>query len=292
MAITAEMVKTLREKTGAGMMDCKKALSECAGEEEKAIAWLREKGLSKAAKKAGRATSEGLSVALIEGKAAVLVEVLCETDFVARSDKFQDFAKNLAKQVLEKNPADVDALAAQPFVGAEGRTVTEALTDLIAILGENMQLGRFKRFELPGEGGFGTYVHSNNKLGVLVEFAAPAAAAAAPEFAEMAKNVAMQIAAANPMCLTSDAIPAEVIEKEKAIYKAQAMAEGKPENIAEKMVTGRMQKFFKDVCLLEQPYIKDDSKSVKGLVAETGKALGAAIEVTRFVRLSLGEDAA
>jgi elongation factor Ts len=197
MAISAEMVKNLREKTGAGMMDCKKALVECEGVEDKAISWLREKGLSKAAKKAGRATSEGIIGSYIHstGKIGVMVEIQCETDFVARSDKFQ----------------------------------------------------------------------------------------------ELAKNVAMQIAAASPLCLSSDMVPAELLEKEREIYKNQALAEGKPENIAQKMVEGRVKKFYKEVCLLEQPFIKDDSKAIKDLVNEAIAVLGENIQVGRFCRMVLGE---
>lgn len=288
MAITAQMVKELREKTGAGMMDCKKALSENGGDEEKAIAWLREKGLSKAAKKAGRATSEGL-VALSmsdDGKVAALTEVKCETDFVAKSDQFLEFVDTLSKQVIAEGVPDGD-LGKVPYPG--GPTAQDGLTAIIAVLGENMQLGRAERLELQGEGGFGAYIHTNGKLGVLVEFGCPASVAAAPGFADMGKDVAMQVAAVSPVCVTSDEVPSDLLEKEMDIYKKQAMAEGKPEAIAEKIVLGRKSKFFKEICLLEQPFIKDDKQSVKDMLKAAGKDLGGDITVRRFVRLALGE---
>ncbi len=286
-AISASMVKDLRERTGAGMMDCKKALQETDGNEEQAIAWLREKGLAKAAKKAGRATSEGLIGSYVseDGKVAVLVEVKCETDFVAKNDKFQDFVANLAKDVAEQNPA---SLAEAKF---QGQPASDALTSLISVLGENMQLGRLARFERPAEGGFGVYIHANGKIGVLVEFACPAGVAAKPGFQDAAKDVAMQVAAVSPVCVTSDQVPPELLDKEKELYKKMAMEEGKPEAIADKVVMGRIQKYFKDVCLMEQPFIKEDKKSVGVMLKEAGKALGGEIKVTRFVRMALGEGA-
>lgn len=286
-AISASMVKDLRERTGAGMMDCKKALQETDGNEEQAIAWLREKGLAKAAKKAGRATSEGLIGSYVsgDGKVAVLVEVKCETDFVAKNDKFQGFVANLAKDVAEQNPA---SLAEAKY---QGQPASDALTSLISVLGENMQLGRLAHFERSAEGGFGVYVHANGKIGVLVEFACPAAVAAKPGFQETAKDVAMQVAAVNPICVTSDQVPADLLAREKEIYKKMAMEEGKPEAIAEKVVIGRIQKYYKDVCLMEQPFIKEDKKSVGAMLKEAGKALGGEIKVTRFVRMALGEGA-
>jgi elongation factor Ts len=289
MAISASMVKDLREKTGAGMMDCKKALEATNGEEEAAVAWLREKGLAKAAKKAGRATSEGLIGSYIsqDGKVGVLLEVKCETDFVAKNDKFQDFVVQLAKQVAGQNPS---TLAETDYQG--GQSATDALSTLISVLGENMQLGRFARLERQAEGGFGLYVHANGKIGVLVEFACPAAVASKPGFQGSAKDVAMQVAAVSPICVSSDQVPADLLAREKEIYKNMAMEEGKPEAIAEKVVIGRIQKYYKDVCLLEQPFIKEDKKSVGAMLKEAGKALGGEIKVNRFVRMALGEDVA
>ena len=273
------------------MMDCKKALVEAGGDMEKAVAWLREKGLAKAAKKAGRATSEGLVGAYIaeDNSVAALVEVKCETDFVAKNDKFLEFVAKLTKQVAETEPPEND-LTKAPYHFDGGPTAHDGITSLIAVLGENMTLGRYARFARETEGGYGTYVHANGKIGVLVEFTCPAAAVAAPEFAAMAKDVAMQIAAANPICVRQDEVPAELMEKEKEIYKKQAVAEGKPEAIAEKIVMGRIGKFYKEVCLLDQPFIKDDKKSISQLLKETGKALGVEIGIARFSRLALGED--
>ena len=266
MSITAAQVKDLREKTGAGMMDCKKALSESGGDEEKAIMYLREKGLSKAAKKAGRETTEGLVTPFVsaDGKTAVIAELLCETDFVAKGDDFQAFAKALSEKIAGLNvttgkaedlPADV-----------------ADVTDLIAKLGENMGVGRFAK--VTTDGVLGVYIHSNNKLGTIVELKGTADA-------EIAKDVAMHVAAMNPACISSDELSAETLEKEKALYIKQAMDEGKPEAIAEKIVAGRLQKFYKEVCLIEQAFIKDDKQTIKQILK------GAT--VASFHRLALGE---
>ncbi len=266
MAVSAATVKELRERTGAGMMDCKKALDETGGDMDKAIAWLREKGLSKAAKKAGRATAEGL-VALAmahDGKAAALVELKCETDFVAKNEEFLAKAQEIAQAVLASGETDPAALPA---------AVTD-LSGLIGKIGENMQVGRLAYVALAGEGYIGTYIHSNQKLGVLVVLTGPATA-------EVAKDVAMQVAAANPLCVRPEQVPAETLEQERSIYLNQIKQEGKPEAIAEKIVQGRLRKFYQDVCLLEQPFIKDDKKTVKDI-------LGKGVEVERFVRIAVG----
>jgi len=268
MAITASQVKELREKTGAGMMDCKKALVESGGDEEKAVMYLREKGLSKAAKKAGRATSEGLVTPFIsaDGKTAALTELLCETDFVAKNDDFQNFSTALSEKVagLDVTTGDASALPAD----------VADVTDLIAKLGENMGVGRFAK--VTTDGILGVYIHSNNKLGSIVEITGS-------DDVDMAKDIAMHVAAMNPNCIASDELDQDVLDKEKALYLKQAMDEGKPENIAEKIVTGRLQKFYKEVCLIEQAFIKEDKKSVKEILG------GAA--VASFVRIALGEGA-
>ncbi|WP_419787557.1 translation elongation factor Ts [Pseudodesulfovibrio sp.] len=266
MAITASQVKDLREKTGAGMMDCKKALVESDGDEEKAILFLREKGLAKAAKKAGRATSEGLVTPFIsaDGKTAVISELLCETDFVAKGDDFQSFAKALSEKIAG---LDVTSGAAEDLPAD-----VADVTGLIAKLGENMGVGRFAK--VVTDGAIGIYVHSNNKLGVIVELTGT-------DDAEMAKDVAMHVAAMNPTCISPDELPQDILEREKELYKKQAMDEGKPEAIAEKIVTGRLHKFYKEVCLLEQPFIKEDKKSIKDII---GKA-----KIASFHRLALGE---
>jgi elongation factor Ts len=285
MAITAQQVKALRDKTDAGMMDCKKALVECGGDEEKAVAWLREKGISKAAKKAGRATSEGAVTVAVSGdnKAAGMAELLCETDFVARNENFQEFADKLAMQVVATKPADL------PSMPLDGKSAEEALKELVGLLGENMQLGRAVRFELSGDGGFGSYIHAGGKIGVLVEFSSSAPVHGKEPFENLAKDVAMQVAAANPLAVTQDQVPADAVEKEKAIYLTQAKEEGKPENIAEKIVEGRIKKFYKEIVLLDQPFIKDDKVSVGQLVDKAAGELGADLTVTRFARLAVGE---
>ena len=266
MSITAAMVKDLRDRTGAGMMDCKKALSECGGDEEKAIAWLREKGLSKAAKKAGRETSEGLITVVMseDGKAAGMSELKCETDFVAKNEEFIAFAAGLAKLAMEKKTESTEELPAE----------ATDLSELIGKIGENMQTGRLAFLALSGEGVIGSYVHSNNKLGVIVELSG----AATPE---LAKDIAMQVAATNPACVTPEQLPAETLAQEKEIYLNQAKEEGKPAQIAEKIVEGRIRKYYQEVCLREQAFIKDDKKTIKDL-------LGKNADIVRFYRFAIG----
>lgn len=260
------MVKDLRDRTGAGMMDCKKALAECDGDEEKAIAWLREKGLSKAAKKAGRATAEGLItiVTADDGKSAAMSELKCETDFVAKNEEFIALAGNIARLALAQKTSELEALPAE----------ATDLTGLIGKIGENMQTGRLAYAEVSGEGQVGTYVHSNNKLGVLVELTGQVTP-------ELAKDIAMQVAATNPLCVTPEQIPAEALAQEKEIYLNQAKEEGKPAQIAEKIVEGRIRKYYQEVCLREQAFIKDDKKTIKDL-------LGKNADIVRFYRFAVG----
>ena len=294
MSITAAMVKDLREKTAAGMMDCKKALTECDGDMEKAVDWLRQKGLSKAAKKAGRATSEGLVgfELAADGKSGVAVEVKCETDFVARGDKFQGFVKDMVAQVAKGEYADSEALLAAPFVADASVTVKEALDGVIATTGENMGLGKFAKMELAaGKSGLiGGYLHSNGKLAVLVEMQTGSDAAAASEaFHEVAKNVAMQIAAASPLAVSAEGLNPEVVEHEREVYRQKAR-EGKPEQIIEKIAEGAVKKFCKDVCLLDQLYIRDDKMTISDLIKGAAKTIGEPITVVRFVRIQLGAE--
>jgi elongation factor Ts len=290
MAITAQQVKELREKTGVGMMDCKKALVECNGDEEAAVAYLREKGLAKAQKKAGRATSEGWIgyAAANDLSAATMVELKCETDFVAKNEKFQETLARIAltlnaEQAATPSPVQLDDDQAAPFA--------EGVNELITVLGENTQLGRFCKLAVKGSGMIGHYIHANGKIGVLVGIETGSKESAAKEELQvLAKDIAMQVAAANPACCTPDELPQDVIAKEKVIYLNQAKEEGKPENIAEKIVIGRLNKYYKEVCLLEQPFIKDDSKAIKDLVKETAKTLGDTVKVTGFCRMALGEE--
>ena len=275
MAITAAMVKELRDKTGAGMMDCKKALTECEADVEKALDWLRQKGLSKAAKRADRATSEGViaSATSADGKVSAIVEVMTETDFVARGEKFQDFAKHVAQEVAANNPENLDAFQ-------------DAMNELAASTGEKTVLGRFVRMSIEGEGVIGTYVHSNGKLAVLVEVDTDKPADAV--VADFAKNVAMQIAASNPLALDADSLDPALLEREREVYRQKALAEGKPEKIIDKIAEGAVKKYCKEVCLLDQPYIRDDKMTVQDLMKATAKAAGCTITISKFVRIQLG----
>lgn len=289
------MVKELREKTSAGMMDCKKALEENDGDMEKAVDWLRQKGLSKAAKKAGRATSEGLiGFEVAPGSnSAVLVEVKCETDFVARGDKFQDFVKALTAQIVNECPVDEAALLAAPALADTSRTVQDLLNDAIATIGENIVLGRFLKMDLASgtNGMIGSYLHSNGKIAVLVELKSETAEAAASEgFQELAKNVAMQIAAASPLAISPESLDPIQLEREREVYRQKAREEGKPENIVEKIAEGAVKKYQKEVCLLDQPYIRDDKMSVGDLIKATSKTLGEPLSVVRFDRIQLGAE--
>ncbi len=284
-AITAQMVKELREMTGAGMMDCKKALVEVEGDLEKGVDWLRQKGMAKAAKKSGRATSEGLVTVAIsdDGKSVAMASLLCETDFVARGDQFQAMAANVVKSVLDNAPADAAALAA---------LMGEEVTQLIASVGENMQLGKFARHTKPCESSLvGQYIHANGKIGVLVYLTCgKAETAGKPEAQELAKNIAMQVAAASPMALDAASLDQAAVEREREVYRQKALEEGKPANIVDKIADGAVKKFQKEVCLMEQPYIRDDKKTINDIVRETGKALGDEITVTGFERIQLAAE--
>ena len=282
--ISAAMVKELRERTAAGMMDCKNALQECGGNMEAAIDWLRQKGLSKAAKKAGRATSEGLVASKVQAdnRVAAIVEVKCETDFVSRGDKFQAFAKEVAEIVFDKAPADSAALNA---------LLGDAVSNQIATIGENMSVGRPARFEVKGNGIVGCYIHANGKIGVLVELiCGKAETAGNPKLLELARNIAMQVAAASPAALDTASLDPVLVQREREVFRQKTLDEGKPAAIVDKIVDGRIQKYYQEVCLLEQAYIRDDKLTIKALLAEQGKSLGDAISITRYVRLQLGEE--
>ncbi len=286
MAISTQMIKELRERTAAGMMDCKKALEECGGDTEKACDWLRQKGLAQAAKRSGRATSEGLVrfKGSADGRIGALCEVKCETDFVARGEDFQKVADKAVAAVLDNNPADDAALDA---------LVGEDLRNIQAVIGENMSLGRFARMELSGTGMLAYYIHANNKLGVMLEVLCEKPDTASNvAFVDLGRNIAMQIAAASPLALESGCLDPAVVERERQLYRQKTLEEGKPENIVDKIVDGRMSKFYQEVCLLDQVYIRDDKKTIKGLLAEAGKTFGDTIKVGRFVRINLTEAAA
>ena len=273
--VTASLVKELREKTGAGMMDCKKVLTETDGDLEKATELLRERGIAKAAKKSGRVAAEGLVEAYVseDGKVGAIVEVNAETDFVAKNEEFKAFVMNVAKQVAKTNPKDVEALLAEQAIFEEGKTVNEVLVGKIATIGENMNIRRFERFE--SEGLVEKYIHGDGKIAVLVNMA--------KGDKEVAKDICMQIAAAKPEYLNEQAVPAERVEKEKEILKAQTMNEGKPEAIAEKIVQGRIGKFFSEICLVDQGFVKSPDMKVSQLLTEKNA------EVTEFARFEKGE---
>ena len=273
--VTASQVKDLREKTGAGMMDCKKVLTETDGDMEKAIELLRERGIAKAAKKSGRVAAEGIVDAYIseDGKVGAIVEVNSETDFVAKNEDFKNFVMNVAKQVVEKQPKDVEDLLAQDSIEVPGKTVNEVLVDKIATIGENMNIRRFVRFE--SEGLVEKYIHGDGKIAVLVNMSKGTN--------EVAKDVCMQIAAARPEYLNEESVPADRVEKEKEILKAQTMNEGKPEAIAEKIVEGRIGKFFSEICLVDQSFVKNPDIKVSQLLKEKDA------EIVEFARFEKGE---
>jgi len=289
-AFTAKDVQTLRERTGVGMMDCKKALVESDGDMEKAIDFLREKGLAAAAKKAGRIAAEGAVVAYqdTQKQIGVLVEVNSETDFVAKNQDFQAFCLEVAKTAALANPADVESLLSVNLIDTD-RTVQENLQDKILSIGENLKIRRFTRVE----GLVSTYIHGGGSVGVMVQFEAALETAAQEAFQVMGKDLAMQIAAMSPQFLSRDCVPEEVVEHEKGILMAQikedpAMAQ-KPEKVLQDIIMGRLGKFFNEACLLEQKYVKDDSVTVKAYVDSVAKELGGDIKVLNFFRYAKGE---
>ena len=283
-AFTAQDVKALREKTGCGMMDCKKALTQADGDMDKAIDFLREQGLAKQAKKASRIAAEGVAYAVTSDDNAigVVIEVNAETDFVAKNDSFMDFVKTCAATVMAQNPADVEALLALKAEGSE-QTVAEMLQEKVLTIGENIQIRRFERME----GACVAYVHAGGKIGVLVNFDTDLAGK--PEFVAYGKDVAMQIAALNTQYLTKDDVPAEVVEHEKEVMRQQVINEGKPAAIADKIVMGKINKFYKENCLVDQEFVKDSSMTVGKYTEATAKKLGGAIAIKKFIRFEKGE---
>ena len=272
--VTAALVKELREKTGAGMMDCKKVLTETDGDLEKASELLRERGIAKAAKKSGRVAAEGLVEAYVteDGKVGAVVEVNAETDFVAKNEEFKTFVMDVAKQVVKNNPATVEDLLAENSIAVDGKTVNEVLIEKIATIGENMSIRRFARFET-SDGSIEKYIHGDGKIAVLVNMK--------NGNKELEKDVCMQIAAARPEYVTREQVPAERLEKEKEILKAQTMNEGKPEAIAEKIVIGRINKFYEEICLVDQEFVKDPSMKVSQVLKDA--------KVVEFARFEKGE---
>lgn len=290
--ISASMVKELREMTGAGMMDCKKALTNTDGDMDKAVEWLRENGLAKAEKKAGRIAAEGIVKTNIseDGKSAAIVEVNSETDFVAKNEKFQNFVAAVATQVSASDAEDIDAFMAEPWAADTSKTVKEELASQIATIGENMNIRRFAK--VSSENGLVVdYIHAGGKIGVLV---AAETDNTGDEIVECLKNVAMQIAAMSPLYLSTDDVSEDYKEKEKELLLAQAKNDpknaGKPDNIIEKMITGRLNKELKEVCLLEQAYVKaEDKENVAQYVQSVAKATGSNLKLSQFIRFETGE---
>ncbi len=306
--ISAQLVKQLRDRTGAGMMECKKALQESNGDLAKAEIILRERGIAGASKKESRSTKQGLISSHIseDGHLGVLVEVNCESDFVARTEDFQSLAADVAAHIAEHKPKAVrvedvteaeranfkqhEALYEQKFAKNQNTTIGELVKSKIAKLGENINVSRFALYQVNGTGVVGQYIHTGAQIGVLLEMKAPTAETLAqPEFKTLVRDVAMQVAAANPQFLSKESVPANVLEKERAIQRARALNEGKPEKMVEKIAEGRMSKFYEEVCLLDQPFIRENTISVGELIRTAGAKMGDPISVSRFVRYKVGD---
>jgi elongation factor Ts len=286
MTITADQVKQLREKTGAGMMDCKRALEKTSGDMEKAADFLREQGITKATQKASRTAKEGLIFSSIadKDKLGVLVELNCETDFVARTDDFRKLAEETAIWIIKNKPAHIQEVS---------DSMKDAINQVIAKLGENINARRFALLQLDGSsaGVIHNYIHPGDKLGVLVELVCKSDSVAQnQEFRQLAKDIAMQIAATNPLVVTRDRLNSDLLEKEKEIYRTQAKNEGKPDKILDRIVQGKLEKYFQEVCLLEQPFVKDQDRTVQQRIEEAQGKLGEELSVGQFARFRLGDE--
>lgn len=290
MAITADMVKKLRDQTGAGMMDCKKALTETNGDYEKAVTLLREKGIAVAAKRETKAASEGLIGSYISDDARVgaMIELNCETTFVAKTDEFINLTKNLAAQAAKEPCACLNCLLEAPYAANPAQTVRDAVNEVMGKLGEKTSVARFARFAVDGAGTVGGYVHMGDQIGVLVEIGTNSTS---EDVSNLAKDIAMHIAWSNPDYMKREDIPEDVLAKERDIHKQWAIKEGKPENVIDRIVEGRMKDFHSRVCLLEQAFIKDEEHTIQGLIDSTAKKVGEPVTVNRFVRYRVGETA-
>ncbi|MBO7451938.1 MAG: elongation factor Ts [Clostridiales bacterium] len=291
MAITAQQVKELRELTGCGIMDCKKALTECDADIEKAKDWLREKGMAKAEKKASRAAAEGVVASKItdDGKKGIIVEVNIETDFAAKTDKFVSFVDAVANHIMDTDAADAEALLSTTI---NGKDVDTFRKEAIADIGENISIRRFAKYEINGNGAVTSYIHAGGKVGVLVEIVTDKDdVLSSAEFKQFAKDIGMQIAASNPTWVDKADVPADAIERETDIIKNKALAEGKPEKIVmERIVPGQIKNFYSINCLLQQEFVKSENNaSVESYIADTAKALGCEISIARFTRFGMGE---
>lgn len=285
---TSQDVMKLREQTGVGMMDCKKALVETDGNFDEAVKYLREKGMASAAKKASRVAAEGLVKCVVapDKKSAVAVEINCETDFVARSDQFIALIDNIANHLLASDAASVEAALEEPYMGDKSKTLNILIAEATAQIGEKISLRRFTKYVSNGNGVIASYIHMGGKIGVLCELESKADAAA---LQELAFNLCMQIAASKPQVVAIADVDASNLDSEREILTAQAKNEGKPDAVIAKMVEGRIHKYYKEVCLLEQEYVRDSALAVKNVIADCEKATGESIKVTRFVRYEMGE---
>ncbi len=289
MSISTADIKQLRESTGAGILDCKKALQETDGDIDQAIEFLRKKGLAAASKKSSREANEGLVSAKVnaDGSLGALVEINCETDFVARTDDFQNFVETLVQQVMDDpSLTDAETLLAAPSVEDSSKTVQQQLTEMIAKLGENMLVRNVARFDRQGDGLIESYIHIGGRVGVLVEMGG--SSGDNEQFAELVHDLSLQIAAASPRYVSSDDIPADVIDAEKDVYRAQLAEDKKPDNIKERIIEGKLNKWYGEVALLNQEFVKDTSLTIGKLIEQTGKAVGATLTVRRFARFELG----
>lgn len=288
MEITAKMVQDLREKTGCGMMECKKALTENAGDVEKSLDFLRKKGLATAKAKADRTAKEGLVYTCVspDCKKGILIEVNCETDFVAKTDEFQGLVKDLAAHVFETAPSDVPSFLEQPFIKNKGIKVNDYIVEKVAAIKENISVKRLTTFN---KGLVHSYIHMGSKLGVLLETTAGPALASNPEYQEFSKDLTMHIAASNPLFIDRNSVPKEFIEKEKEIYRGQMADQKKPPQILEKIIEGKLNKYYEEICLLEQPFVKNPDQKVKDMIAERAAAIKENVTVSRFVRYKVGE---
>jgi elongation factor Ts len=292
MAVTAAQINELRKSTGAGMLDCKKALEETAGDFEKAVDFLRTKGLAAAAKKSGRAATEGMVAAFVADdlKSGVLLEINSETDFVAKNDTFQAFVASIGQHILATSPADVESMLAQPFSGDASKTVQTFVNGSISIIGENIQVRRFAKFDVEGDGCIGSYIHAGGKIGVLVQIASPAVSAANKDQLQgFLRDIAMHTAAAAPAFVSRDQVPTDVLDREKDVYRAKAKESGKPDAIIEKIIDGQINKYYADICLVEQAFVKDTDKTIQQVAKACGAAAGGNVSITRFERFVLGE---
>ena len=292
MAITAAAVNELRKKTGAGMMDCKKALTEVEGDMEKALDFLRTKGMASAAKKAGRIAAEGLVVAKLaaDSKTATVVEVNCETDFVAKNDEFTSFLTDIAAHVIEKAPTNMEDLLAQDFSAKQGTDVGTRVTEMITTIGENIKIRRFERYQLQGPGALSSYIHAGGQIGVVAELGVESETAASkPELTALTKDICLHIAAQKPSYLTDSEVPQSILDKEMEIAKEAAREAGKKEEFLGKIAEGKVRKYYEEHCLLNQGFVKDPSMKIQKLLDESSKAIGEKVTIRRFARFELGE---